>query len=91
MTDITIREGSAALAAALIAAGGHTSVAERFRAPVGASRLIGLGRTGVRQPDQRVIVNTAEPCPKCEVRGDFPEGCAHQRPDPDWLQERSNP
>lgn len=83
-------EGSAALAAALIARG-HTSVAERFRAPVCASRLIGLGRTGLQKPDHRSIVNTVEPCPKCEVRGDTPEGCAHQRPDPDWLKERTAP
>ncbi|WDF73512.1 hypothetical protein [Novosphingobium sp. KACC 22771] len=91
MTDIMIREGSAALAAALISAGGHTAVAARFRAPVGASRLIGLGRTGLYQPDQRPMVTTAEPCPKCSVRGDHPNGCAHRRPDPEWLNERQNP
>lgn len=86
-----MREGSAALAAALMACGGHKSGEGHFRAPVGASRLIGLGRTSLCQPDKRAIASTTEPCPKCSVRGDFPDGCAHQRPDPDWLTERTIP
>lgn len=89
MSDIMMREGSAALAAALLAHGGHTSIAERFRAPVGASRLTGLGRVSLKQADQRPIASSAESCPGCSVRGDNPDGCAHQRPDPKWLQERT--
>jgi hypothetical protein len=86
-----MREGSVALAAALMAHGGHTAAEGRFRAPVGASRLTGLGRVSLRQTDHRAIVTSAEPCPKCSARGDTPDGCAHQRPDPDWLKERSAP
>jgi hypothetical protein len=80
-----LRQGSDALAKALGEVGRHTEVPTPDRTPVGRSRLVGLQRATSGVNDRRKVVSSAEPCPNCCVRGDYPEGCRHQRPDPDWL------
>jgi hypothetical protein len=86
--DGFMRQGSDALAQALAGTSGHQSNEERFRTPVGASRLIGMRRSDRASGDRRPMTASADPCPRCSVRGDHPEGCAHQRPDPEWLAGR---
>lgn len=79
---------SDALARALGALGGHRSPEAPFRTPMSLQRLARLHRPDPADYDRRPAVVSTAPCPSCNTRGDHPQGCAHQRPDPQWLAER---
>lgn len=75
-------ESSTALARrnAALSTGTVVAVGEHLTMPAGPVLAAPVAGPG----DPRPIADGREPCRRCGIRGDL--GCAHQRPDPQYLQ-----
>ena len=81
-----LRRGTMDLADALARTPGHRGTVSKFRPPLTSARLSGLYLIDRTMMDRRPIAASRGPCPCCAVRGTYPTGCQHQRPDPEWAE-----
>jgi hypothetical protein len=81
-----LRRGTMDLADALARTPGHRGTVSKFRPPLTSARLTGRYMVDRTTSDCRPIAASRGPCPCCAVRGTYPTGCQHQRPDPEWAE-----